>query len=80
MDINNQFHVRTVLTWGNSPQCQLNRRVGGPQSLCGRFGKGIYYFPNGIRTPDPPTCILAAITTALPRLPITTHQLCTSIL
>jgi hypothetical protein len=74
MDVNDQPHVRTVLTWDNSLQCQSNRKFGVPQSLCGRFGKGISHFPG------PPTCNLAAITTALPQLPITTQQLCTSIL
>jgi hypothetical protein len=51
MDVNDQPHVRTALPRDNSLQCQSNRRVGGPQSLYGRFGKGISHFPNGIRNP-----------------------------
>jgi len=54
MDVNDQPQVRTVLPLGNSLQCQSIIRVGGPQSLCGRFGKGISHFPNGIRTPASP--------------------------
>lgn len=66
MDVNNQPHVRTALPWGNSLQCQSNRKVGGPQGLCGRFGKGISLFPNGIQILGLTIRNLAAITTALP--------------
>jgi hypothetical protein len=79
MDVNNQPHVRTALTWGNSLQCQWNRRVCGLQSLCGRLEKAYLISLTEFESRGPPNCNLAAIKTALPRLPATTQKLCTSI-
>jgi hypothetical protein len=44
----------------------LDRRLGGPQVLCERFGEKSPFY-NGIRNPDHPSCSVVAVPTNVHR-------------
>jgi hypothetical protein len=50
-------------------QNPLNRKLGGPQSLVGRFSRKEKFSPVGIRNPDHPTRIIVAVPTIISPLP-----------
>jgi hypothetical protein len=45
------FTPRPLYPWGNHPWYPLNKRLGGPQSLFGRYGEGKALVPSGKQTP-----------------------------
>jgi hypothetical protein len=57
---------------GKSPQCPFCRRLGGPQSRCGRLGEEKILDPTGTRTPTSRSSspLPVAIPTTLSRLPL----------
>ena len=56
----------SALPHGNRHRYPLNRRLGGPNSQSGHFGKIKYLAPAGIRIPDRQACCL--VTTILTTL------------
>jgi hypothetical protein len=49
-EVSNQLHDAAGFRQGTSPLYQLERRLGGPQSQSGRFGKEKYLVPPWNRT------------------------------
>jgi hypothetical protein len=40
MEVSGQLHAPVALPPGKDPRCQMDRKMGGPQSRSGRGGKG----------------------------------------
>jgi hypothetical protein len=52
MEVWGQPHAAAALFQGKEPLYPLDRRLGGPQSLCGRYGEKKNFFPlPGIELP-----------------------------
>jgi hypothetical protein len=52
--VSGQLHAPAALLPGKSPRYPFYRRLGGPQSLSGRYGEVTIFYPTGTRTPPPP--------------------------
>jgi hypothetical protein len=53
MEVSGQLHALAALPPGKSPRYPFYRRLGGPQSRSGRYGKVKICYPTETRTPAP---------------------------